>query len=370
MGVIRCCKSQENYEALDSFFETAGITKEGSDIVAGLLPNGDQPGFDTISEPVLKKLFDVDAASPRLTYLLFRKLNSLGKSDAAMAVQRRNAQASYTDKRDLSEQIKAIDPAPKISSVPPRQEEFWNKCGRPFGGLNEWMTQATWNLEAAKLLNNFVLPKGLDREFVTQQVLDIVAPVDFSLFDELLEKKKGLVIAASHVGSVLGQAVVLNSYSNEFRIIGGSPRERATSTREDIFMTGNPRAAVRKILQSLAQNEVLACAPDDVPQNVAKRFFESEFGPLPVQTLYAVSIHATNSPSVSSNIFWENGKLNFHFQKLPEPQRDEPRSEFVDRWCSAYLDHLIHNIKTRLPDLNFAHTLAMHSESQGSQLLA
>jgi hypothetical protein len=76
-----------------------------------------------------------------------------------------------------------------------------------------------------------------------------------------------------------------------------------------------------------------------------------------MQTLVARQVYKSGCSSISSNIAWENGKLRFYLESLPKPENGESQSAFIKRWCEAYLDHHCHNLKTRMPDLNYAHVV-------------
>lgn len=356
-GLMRCCMALDDFTELTRFYESAESFSEARASVVAALPGPARKDFEVIPEAFLEKLFWMEPSSQKLFFLYYSRLCKEKKFDAALAVQKSNARAGDSTPHDLMSEISAIERNLEVARGTPKLRAFWEICDKPFDDFETWLRRASWNRDANHIVNLFVRPVGEDRKQVMAQLRDITVPIDVSLIENAQKRGKGLIIAASHVGSVLGQAAILDDHFDKCRVIGGFPRVRPTSVEEDVFIRVNPRAAMKTIQESLGQNEILACAPDSVHLSDSKRYFDSSFGPLPMQTLVARQVYKSGCSSISSNIAWENGKLRFYLESLPKPENGESQSAFIKRWCEAYLDHHCHNLKTRMPDLNYAHVV-------------
>lgn len=365
-AIIGKCRSLVELAKFDSLSETYLSFKQNSPFrtaVLELIVNlPDEKVAPYFSSDTFEAHY-INNPSCERAFRVYRQRLRIFSSQEALFSALTNHGLQNTPQLPLKEAIASIGNTRKYITPNAKLYRFWHLCGKPFNQFEEWLLRANWyHLATKKVDQKLMYPVG-EMIDVISEVRDISESPEYSLLDQALESGKGCLVAGSHIGPTRAFTVLLDSHFQKFRVVGGYPVSRATGDGDDIFMRNNLLNGYKKIVTCLKNNEVIACAPDSVHENDPKHFFKSSFGAIPVQISYASIIYRTQCPSFWAGNYWKDEKIVTILRKLPSPQSNERKHDFIKRWCEEYLSNQDDLVKNYLPCRKYAYTINKHTNN-------
>lgn len=356
-GTCRCLVNLSKFADLRALYDSCDLKgPQRTNLLRMLVRYPDsklEPFFSTLS---FEENYLANTSIPHAFNLYADRLRLFASKDAVLKAERKHA-VSQRMTASLAEAISSVEVSNAELRVNEKLHSFWRLCGSPFDEFETWMRKAVWNQKATNLVDTSLSLAYGDPSRLLTEVVSISAPADFSLLEDALAKGRGCLVAGSHLGPTRVTVILLDSYLQNFRVVGGYPRARANGSDRDIFLRHGTLPGVKQIASSLNLNEVVACAPDSVHEDDPKYFYHSEFGRTPLQPTYASIQYRTNASAIWSGSYWKDGIVHTQFQRLPSPKPGEDKDHFVNRWCECYLSYQVDFLKNNLPLLKYAYVI-------------
>lgn len=207
--------------------------------------------------------------------------------------------------------------------------------GIPESEIDAWYTQAWWGTSAANACGNrLAAPKR------AQEVIDLVAPVDWSPLDALLARGQGVLLCTAHWG-VPYIATALLSSMGRVPLQVGVWLTRLHRPETDLSHAGTPSGLTRLYLQAflhLRAGGIVSIVPDGKRWRVGveERFFGH---PCQVSIAPAALARLTGAPALPCMAVWDENRIRIEFGAAIEPETGE--GEPADRrWTRKHLDWL------------------------------
>ncbi|MCA0872916.1 tetratricopeptide repeat protein [Seohaeicola saemankumensis] len=259
--------------------------------------------------------------------------------------------AGYTIDR-LAERIAAVAPPEHdLFRLSPSVLEFWRQCRQPGQNLEDWASAAARNQRAKTEIAKSLLPQDASVEAVCRELDKICHPPDMTPIDRALAQRRGCLVVGTHVCAFWTTLCYMDQRYDAHRTLGGFALHRVTAADREMFLRYDPARTMRRAVDMLKDNMLISCAPDGVQPGDPRHVYPSAFGPIALQTVHARLQYAAGAPALWLENTWHEGRLTSVFRPMPTPEPDEARDAFVDRWCRAYIDHLVDLMKHRLPVL-------------------
>ena len=256
---------------------------------------------------------------------------------------------NYTVNR-LAERIAALKPpALNPHRLPPSALQFWRQCRQPGQSLQDWSDAAHYNTMAKSVITQSMMSQDADLNEICSELDKFCDRPDFALVEKALARQNGCLIAGSHLGSFWPTLSYLDqNYANHL-MLGGYARHRVGDRDRDMFIRYDPPRTMRRVVGLLKKNAVISCAPDGVHPIDPLNYYETEFGPVPLQSVHPRLQYSSGAQAIWLENYWRDGRLVSEFKTLPAPKTGETRDAFVDRWNRVYLDYMVDLLKHRLP---------------------
>ncbi|KIC15327.1 hypothetical protein RA21_17255 [Leisingera sp. ANG-DT] len=296
-----------------------------------------------------RELYENNAGDTRAFNAFFIQASLAGEIEDTLGLEISHAAIADTSNGDICGLLKRLEPPAPETAAKPENLEFWHLCGQPCGSFTAWAARALWNREATAALARYLGPHRGNRAEVMKQLNALCAQPDFALLAQQRSRGKGCLVAGSHLGPIRALPPFLEDRLDSVGVISDLRRHRSAEGQNDISVRLNPGRSFREIAMCLKRNAILCCAPDGIWPTDPKRFFDSEFGPVALQTLYARAQYASGASCVWAEAYWQDGEIRFGFRPMPCPRAGEGREAFVQRWGRSYLMHTVELLKNRLP---------------------
>lgn len=262
-------------------------------------------------------------------------------------VLRITGKESQADKMEFDRYNKRIRPSSNISEeikqIDTNNSAYiynacfpWLHADKETWNFDAWLKRANWGLNANTILMRNI---HLDCKYYHpgSDWSDYpVEPVDWSLVDRLLEKKRGLVAVTSHHGPyTINMTQILIKYGD--RVTLGSTVNNLKPRIQSHYLAKNPKKSLKIFKKSLTANGILFSAPDK-SRTHNNTPFDFLAGKCEMSSMYCRLAYAHQSPSVLLTSIWTPAnKLRIIITELPTPQANESENEFTQRWCQDYL---------------------------------
>ena len=357
-GMARCCVQAGDYEKLRALFDSFAVIGPDRPAALAMLPTQmDTSNAALFPLELLRDTADANPGDGHAYDALKQRLSQSFNASDLNEIPLRRLQRRGLVRDDLRGQIAALSVPPSQSAANRKLVTFWELCGRPYGSLADWLAAAAWQAQADELVMLYTAIKTNNEDHIFDQITDITDPPDYTLVHDALAQGKGCLMAGSHLGPVWAHALLTSRHFDNLGMIGGKPRFWMGQGRQDVWMRTAPLQARRNIQRYLAQNAIMWCGPDSVHKSDPKHLFNSDFGPLPVQTSYAHIQYRTGAPGVWSERYWKDKRIHTAYKKMPSPEPDEGLRDFVTRWCETYLAYITDMLKHRIADTRYAYVI-------------
>lgn len=296
-----------------------------------------------------KELYENNAGDTRAFNAFFIQASLAGEFEDTRGLEISHSAMADTSNGDICGLLKGLQPPAPETAAKPENLEFWHLCGQPYGSFAAWAARALWNREATAALARYLGPHRGNRAEVMKQLNALCAQPDFALLAQQRSGGQGCLVAGSHLGPIRALLPFLEDRFDNVSVIGDLRRHRSAEGQNDIFVRLNPGRSLREVAMCLKRNAIVCCAPDGIWPTDPKHFFDSEFGPVALQTFYARAQYASGASCVWAEAYWQDGEIRFGFRSMPAPRVGEGREAFVQRWGRSYLTHMADLLKNRLP---------------------
>jgi tetratricopeptide (TPR) repeat protein len=258
--------------------------------------------------------------------------------------------------------------AKRSASLPASFEEgleaLWNKVGSaniPAERL-EWAWQLRQDRNADRtgweraarwgyLADHYILDWLECRDHLVHEAMGRLA--DLTELERSLanvDASKGLILASAHIGPMYAGPLALELLGVRSKWLASTPSVARTAYARSLISTSdqNGTEVARKVLSSLHGGNAVVIAVDGAINLAAPRvLFDGQ--EVTYSDFAARMAHRLSIPSMFAAPRWDNGRIHFVLEQMPDPRSGESADEHAERWREAFLGSL-HNYLGGAPE--------------------
>jgi tetratricopeptide (TPR) repeat protein len=202
----------------------------------------------------------------------------------------------------------------------------------------EWERAARWGY----LADHYILDWLECRDDLAHEAMLRLA--DLSEVDRVVsavDKRKGLILASAHIGPMYAGPMALELLGVRSKWLASTPGVARTAYAQSLISTSDQSGAevARKVLSSLHGGNAVVIAVDGAINMAAPRI-EFEGQEVTYSDFAARMAHRLGIPSMFVAPRWENGRIHFVLDRMPDPLAGENADRHAVRWRDAYLASL------------------------------
>lgn len=268
-------------------------------------------------------------------------LSQAGRKEEAEAlfrtyVSQRSMQLPDTFQEALDGLQARLDTAP----IPKARFDWaWSLRGDPAADRAQWERAARWGHLVDHLLFDWLECRE-DRVEEAMQVLGDLGEGE-RFFEPLLASGRGVVLATAHVGPMYAGLMALELAGIPSRWLASAPNIARTSYSQALISTADQTEAqvAKACMRALGSGHVLCLAVDGAADPAAPRtIFEGQ--EVTYSGVAARMAHRLGVPSIFYAPRWENGRVAFTLEMMPDPVPGEDADAYALRWQEAYFERL------------------------------
>ncbi len=203
----------------------------------------------------------------------------------------------------------------------------------------KWERAARWGHLVDHLLFDWIEC----REDRVEEAMQVLGDLDGGerFFAPLLASGRGVVVATAHVGPMYAGLMALELVGIPSRWLATAPSIAQTSYAAALISTADQTEAqvAKACMRALGSGYVLCLAIDGAANPAAPRtLFEGQ--EVTYSGFASHMAHRLGVPSVFYAPRWENGRVAFTLEMLPEAKPGEDAEAYSQRWQRAYFERL------------------------------
>jgi lauroyl/myristoyl acyltransferase len=156
-----------------------------------------------------------------------------------------------------------------------------------------------------------------------------------------VDTSNGVILASAHIGPMYAGPLALELMGVRSRWLASTPSVARTSYAQSLISTSDQddMQVARSFMTSLRQGYAVVIAVDGAINLAAPRVpFEGQ--EMTYSSFASRTAHRVGSPSFFCAPRWEDGRIGFVLEQMPDPYPDESADDHADRWRSAFLSAL------------------------------
>lgn len=223
---------------------------------------------------------------------------------------------------------------------------------------DEWERQAKWGHLADHYLLDWLECRD-DRIHEAMARLADLSEAERALSG--VDRSNGLILASAHIGPMYAGPLALELLGVRSRWLASTPSVARTSYASSLISTSDQddMHVARAYMESLRQGFAGVIAIDGAINLAAPRIsFEGQ--EMTYSSFAARTAHRLGIPSMFCAPRWEEGKIGFVLERMPDPLPNEDANHHADRWRGAFLNALGRYLGGRPENLRLSGGLWRH----------
>jgi tetratricopeptide (TPR) repeat protein len=287
-----------------------------------------------------RQLLKMQPSSPRWQRYAAGALSQAGRKREAVEVfDKFVSERRATLPKRFEDGLEALwDKIDTVNIPKARLDWAWSLSDQRINDRAEWERRAKWGHLADHYLLDWL-------ECRDQKVHEAMARLaDLSDAEHILnsiDRSKGAVLASAHIGPMYAGPLALELMGIESRWLASTPSVARTAYASSLISTSDQddREVARAFMLSLRKGYSVVAAVDGAINLAAPRIaFERQ--EMTYSSFAARTAHRLEIPSVFCAPRWEEGRIGFVIEQMPDPLPDESADSHAERWRMAFLDAL------------------------------
>lgn len=287
-----------------------------------------------------RTLLQLQPTSPRWGRYAAGALSQAGnRKEAASLFDNFVAERRAALPRNFEQGLKALwDRVDSVHIPQARLDWAWSLSNSRPNDRDDWERRARWG----HLADHYLLDWLECRDDRVQDAMKRLA--DLSNAERALasiDRSKGLILASAHIGAMYAGPLALELLNIRSRWLASTPSVARTAYAGSLISTSDQDdiQVAREFMRSLRQGYAVVVALDGAINLAAPRIqFEGQ--EITYSSFAARTAHRLGSPSMFCAPRWEDGKIGFVLERMPDPEEGEEADSFAERWRLAFLDSL------------------------------
>jgi tetratricopeptide (TPR) repeat protein len=287
-----------------------------------------------------RQLLKMQPSSPRWQRYAAGALSQAGRKREAVEVfDKFVAERRTTLPKRFEDGLDALwDKLDTVNIPQARLDWAWSLSDEGMNDRAEWERRAKWGHLADHYLLDWL-------ECRDQKIHEAMARLaDLSDAERVLgsiDRSKGAVLASAHIGPMYAGPLALELMGIQSRWLASTPSVARTAYASSLISTSDQddREVARAFMLSLRKGYSVVAAVDGAINLAAPRIpFEGQ--EMTYSSFAARTAHRLEIPSVFCAPRWEDGRIGFVIEQMPDPLPDEDADSHAERWRIAFLDAL------------------------------
>jgi len=250
--------------------------------------------------------------------------------------------------------------------VPPENLEWaWHLRRDKKDDRADWERRAKWGYLADQFIIDWIecrddqIHEAMMKLANLDEAEDKLSKVDYS---------RGAILASAHIGPMFAGPLALELLGIESRWLASTPGSVRTGYGKRLISTSDQTGAevARQTLRTLGEGKAVVIAIDGAIALSAPRVpFEGQH--ITLSSFAPRLVHRLGVPSLFVAPRWEDGKIGFVVEDMPQPDEGEDVDAYVERWQGRFLDHLREFLSGEPENLRLAGGVWRHLKMPGGQ---
>lgn len=287
-----------------------------------------------------RQLLKLQPSSPRWQRYAAGALSQAGRRNEAVQL----FDAFVADRRtslprDFEQGLEALwNKVDSVNIPQARLDWAWSLSERRPNDRAEWERRAKWGHLADHYLLDWLECRD-DRIADAMKRLSDLSDAERALSG--IDSSNGMILASAHIGPMYAGPLALELLGLRSRWLASTPSVARTAYAGSLISTSDQddMQVARSFMLSLRKGYSVVVAVDGAINLAAPRIaFEGQ--EMTYSSFAARTAHRLGIPSVFCAPRWENGRIGFVIEAMPEPTPDEDADLYADRWRDAFMDSL------------------------------
>jgi tetratricopeptide (TPR) repeat protein len=335
---------EEAGELIDVPLDVAGGPREAGAValLIGVDRLASRAGRIDLALDALERALAIRPHSNQLQVFILSRAEEGGRPDRAAVYRERVREAVASGlPRRLGEGLAALWKTREREPLPPAAVEWaWSLADKSAWSFEAWRAELDWATRSRQLLRQWwsAAPGGGAAE-----IAELVDAPDLSELRAIQAEGKAQAMAGSHCGPTWAAVQIFQACGLSFRAMGATGLAQLNSDdRTTITMREQRSATARELALEMKRGVLLGMLADqperlDGGDRVTVDFLGHRAA---LSSLPARLAQRYGCPTWWCLPLWKGERIVIELERLPDPERDEPEADWIQRWLRAYLAKL------------------------------